>query len=323
MKRLELFKVATLEKHRAALKDKTLVSLATEFSKPGVLKTPAAAAIEKYLREKIDSLLADEPAKLRAHIEHFEKKFKWFHDYALANPKASNTGAYNEDKAAVVKAVHNAFNYDKFSKSRSTWGAYQLVMTYGERICPYCNLNHVNFHSPPKGTRKGMKVLEMRPPLDHYYPRFSYPYLGISLYNLVPCCHQCNSSVKLQKDPRAAGLPHPFEFPDGAFSFTVEDIDKFDKPVKAEEIKISFGCRPGPVQEHITFFALPERYDWYVHEIADMHGKYLSYAGAPTVLAKALTREMVLPFSLGSGAERTLGFCMEDIFESFEKQFSK
>ncbi|MCC7706010.1 hypothetical protein IGS59_27575 [Janthinobacterium sp. GW460P] len=322
MKRLNLFTAATLKTHRTALKDKTLLSLTAEFSEPSVMKTRGAAVIERYLRKHIDSLLAGEPTELLAHIRHFEKEFKWFHVYALANPKAKDP-AYNKDKAAVVSAVHNTFNYDKFSKPRSTWGAYHLVMTYGERICPYCNLNHINFHSRPTGTKKSVKVLEMRPPLDHYYPRFCYPYLGISLYNLVPCCHQCNSSIKLQKDPLAADLPHPFKFPDGAFSFTVQDIDKFDKPVKAEEIKISFGCAPGPVQNHVNFFALPERYGWYVHEIADMHGKYLSYAGAPTVLAKALKRDMVLPFKPGSGAERTLGFCMEDIFASFEKQFSK
>jgi hypothetical protein len=322
MKRLKLFAAATLKKHRTALEKNTLLSLAEEFSKPSVVKTRRVTSIENYLKKNIDSLLTGEPAQLLVHVRHFEKKFNWFHVYALANPKAKNP-AYDKDKAAVVHAVYKTFDYDKFSRPRSTWGAYQLVMAYGERICPYCNLNHINFHSRPEGTKKGVKVLEMRPPLDHYYPRFSYPYLGISIYNLIPCCHQCNSSIKLQKDPLAAGLPHPFEFPAKAFSFTVEDIDKFDKPVKAEDIKISFGCKPGPVQEHVNFFALPERYGWYVHEIADMHGKYLSYADAATVLAKALKRDMVLPFKPGSGAERTLGFCIEDIFESFEKQLSK
>jgi hypothetical protein len=322
MKRLKLFTAATLKTHRTALKDKTLLSLAAEFSKPSVLITPAAADIETYLRTNIESLLTGEPSQLLTHIRYFEKNFNWFHDYAIANPTTRDP-AYDKNVAAVVRAVRSAFSYDKFSTSRSTWGAYKLVMTYGERICPYCNLNHINFHSRPKGTKKSVIVLEMRPPLDHYYPRFTYPYLGISLYNLIPCCHQCNSSVKLQQDPLASGLPHPFEFPANAFSFTVQDIDKFDRPVNAEDIQISFGCKPGPVQEHVNFFALPERYGWYVHEIADMHGKYLSYSRAPKVLAKTLKRDMVLPFKSGQEAERTLGFCMDDIFESFEKRFSK
>lgn len=322
MKRLERFTAATVKTHLETLQEQTRLRLEEEFGKPSVARTKKVTDISNYLKKNIDSLLTGDPAQLLAHIKHFEKKFNWFHVYALANPTAKSA-AYDKEKAAVVRAVFNAFNYDKFSRPRSTWGAYKLVMTYGKRICPYCNLNHINFHSRPRGIPKKMKVLEMRPPLDHYYPRFSYPYLGISLYNLIPCCHQCNSSIKLQKDPLTEGLPHPFEFPEKAFSFTVQDIGKFDKPVKAEEIKISFGCKPGPVQEHVTFFALPERYNWYVHEIADMHSKYLSYTSAPKELSAALKRDMVLPFKPGTGAERTLGFCMEDIFNSLEKQFSK
>ena len=53
-----------------------------------------------------------------------------------------------------------------------------------------------------------------------------------------------------------------------------------------------------------------------------MHGKYLSYTRL-RYLPRRSNATWFFHSQFGEGAERTLGFCTEDIFESFEKRFSK
>lgn len=49
-------------------------------------------------------------------------------------------------------------------------------------VCPYCNRSYI-FTSSKSGTR---------PQYDHYFPKSKYPYLALSMYNLIPCCSVCN-----------------------------------------------------------------------------------------------------------------------------------
>ena len=53
--------------------------------------------------------------------------------------------------------------------------------------CPYCNLNLV-INRSEKHTQAQ---------LDHFFPKTIYPYLSLSLYNLIPSCYSCNH-IKLK-----------------------------------------------------------------------------------------------------------------------------
>lgn len=78
-------------------------------------------------------------------------------------------------------------NYDIYDDFRSKW-AKKLVELLNIKTCPYCNRNFVvNFDN---GT-----TVE----LDHFFPKNNYPYLAISLYNLIPSCHTCNHKKSTQK----------------------------------------------------------------------------------------------------------------------------
>ncbi len=55
--------------------------------------------------------------------------------------------------------------------------------------CYYCNIDFVNMYN----TRIGKKN---KFTLDHYYDKATYPYLALSLYNLIPSCYTCNSKLK-------------------------------------------------------------------------------------------------------------------------------
>lgn len=45
-------------------------------------------------------------------------------------------------------------------------------------ICPYCGLNEPDT-------------------LDHFLPKTAHPLLSITLYNLIPCCNNCNHKKKV------------------------------------------------------------------------------------------------------------------------------
>lgn len=68
---------------------------------------------------------------------------------------------------------------------------YQAFMSINdEGKCPFCGINDLMGVDHSK-----------REAYDHYLPKVLYPFNSINFRNLVPACHQCNSSYKTSKDP--------------------------------------------------------------------------------------------------------------------------
>ena len=130
----------------------------------------------------------------------------------------------------VFALLSDIFNYKKFCdgigwelsdnqlrqvKMRdrgSKWGADEylslLIKENNLRFCPYCNAE-TTFMLKGLTNSKG----ESLSPFDHFYPKTAFPYLGVSLCNLIPCCAHCNSSMKGDKLPFSGGKrwPNPYE----------------------------------------------------------------------------------------------------------------
>ena len=79
--------------------------------------------------------------------------------------------------------VKTAFGYlyEKFTNRKigKSWAEKISV-----KICPYCNRNYIFT----------LKDSGVRPQYDHFFPKSLYPYLALSMYNLIPCCAICNSA---------------------------------------------------------------------------------------------------------------------------------
>jgi len=60
--------------------------------------------------------------------------------------------------------------------------------------CPFCGVSDL----------KGINHTR-RDAYDHYLPKCRYPFNSINFRNLVPACHECNSSYKLSSDPVLKG----------------------------------------------------------------------------------------------------------------------
>ena len=80
--------------------------------------------------------------------------------------------------------------YTNFSNRKF---GHQWAEKLGVTVCPYCNRSYI--FTVEKEARNG----KARPQYDHFFPKSKYPYLAVSMYNLIPSCAVCNSG-KSDKD---------------------------------------------------------------------------------------------------------------------------
>lgn len=113
------------------------------------------------------------------------------------------------------------FNYEGIFDDSSKKRAFELSKNIGTQTCCYCNRQYTltieKTHSKKdkKGnlTIVGAKNKEeriVRPAFDHWFSKSKYPLLSLSLYNLIPSCHICNSSAKGSTSVNLRDYIHPY-----------------------------------------------------------------------------------------------------------------
>ncbi|MDU9694213.1 hypothetical protein O0Q50_23795 [Priestia aryabhattai] len=115
------------------------------------------------------------------------------------------------------------FDYEAFSSAKKGWSAYELAELLNVRVCPYCNRMFTITIRKVNGEGN-----QTRPDFDHYYPKSSYQYLGLSLYNLIPSCLVCNRTMKGVNDFYKNEAIHPYEeefLKVASFSTVLQDED--------------------------------------------------------------------------------------------------
>lgn len=75
--------------------------------------------------------------------------------------------------------LYRAIDYGMFGKGINGWTTHVFIDLMNIGACPYCNA--VSIRPSPS-----------YPPLDHYFPHARFPFLGLSIFNLVPVCGRCN-----------------------------------------------------------------------------------------------------------------------------------
>ncbi|MBT2666143.1 hypothetical protein J7J00_11565 [Bacillus sp. ISL-4] len=116
------------------------------------------------------------------------------------------------------KVLEDIFDYKGFTQRTSGWSAYDLVSELDVCVCPYCNRSYVSIlKSENKRTR---------PVLDHYYAKSLYPYLALSLFNLIPSCYVCNSSFKGDTDFYRKEAIYPYEEEFAEFAIFKTDFNE-------------------------------------------------------------------------------------------------
>ncbi len=157
-------------------------------------------------------------------------------------------GLYNQN-LLNIKALK-----DKIGHIDEHYKAFMKINKMGK--CPFCGLNDI----------KGIHH-KYREAYDHYLPKGLYPFNSINFRNLAPCCHECNSTYKLKKDPahnangrRKSFYPYADEAQEIEVTISLNSND-FNR-LTPDDICLSFG--PTAVREEIEtwqdIFGIAERY---------------------------------------------------------------
>lgn len=94
---------------------------------------------------------------------------------------------------------------DLYETFRNKW-AVEFIEDLDIKVCPFCNREYI-FKFEDKIKEKPRIIAS----LDHYYDKDTYPFLSVSIFNLIPCCHICNSKFKHTKNFYNQKHLHPYE----------------------------------------------------------------------------------------------------------------
>jgi len=182
------------------------------------------------------------------------------------------------NKNNIVKKL---FNYDKASsqtfKPKISKVQPKIAFFIQDRLaintCYFCNIEFINkFKSSADGKFKNGFTL------DHYIDKGKYPYLALSLYNLIPSCYTCNSKVKGKDEiNNLSPSSKNFDF-DTKVKFKTFITNK-NLQINNEQdfilmLKEDFSL---DYKEYIDGFMLNERYEYHKYKVIEMINKRKEY----------------------------------------------
>lgn len=100
------------------------------------------------------------------------------------------------------------------------YSRYDFVAKHKINTCPYCNRGYIFI------AKTGTNTGNLRPEIDHFFPKSIYPYLAMSFYNLIPSCSVCNHTKK-DKDTFKDNLLSPYEldYNTSKFTYKLNNLD--------------------------------------------------------------------------------------------------
>ena len=207
-------------------------------------------------------------------------------NYSLADILTGDFGKLLEIKDSInltsvdFEIVKTFFNYDKANSKDFIPLISKLQPKISEffqenievHTCYYCNIDFINTFKKNNETKNAFT-------LDHVLEKADYPFLALSLYNLVPSCYVCNSKVRDSKIP----------FDD--FSPTKKDFD-FDERVNFKSFISNVNLQIEKEQDfyiklienysnkydkYIESLNLNDRYDYHKYKVLEMIQKRREY----------------------------------------------
>lgn len=204
-----------------------------------------------YLKElqdpsKLYSLITCKPEKIEDIIQNIKNTYPEFVD----KKKDSNRVLYN----IFVDSCYDGQD----SNGKKYFDKSNFISNFDLETCPYCNRNYIYSIS-----RNGQEV---KPEIDHFYPKSQYPFLAMSYYNLIPSCPTCNGfGAKEEKDPLDAGNkiinPYLINTDDFKFSFDLQKVSAKDF------VRVKLKCPSNGYNELFKLDRLYEKHNDHVEEL--------------------------------------------------------
>jgi len=179
---------------------------------------------------------------------------------------------YNEIKKIVKKIdnkkiIVNPYEKEIFIKLyesfRKSVASKNFIKKLNIQTCPYCNRNYIfNF------TKKNQQ--ETTAQLDHFFDKSKYPYLAISIYNLIPSCNVCNQ----RKSSKQENIFYPYE---ESFNDSVKFKYKYNN-LSDIEIKFDIKSNKEKANNHIEIFNLEHLYNEHTDIVLELIQKREIYS---------------------------------------------
>lgn len=181
---------------------------------------------------------------------------------------------YNS-KTNIIKYF---FNYDKGDKLTKLSKLQPKISKFveeklGINTCYFCNIEFINkFKDSSDGKFKNGFTL------DHYIDKGKYPYLALSLYNLIPSCYTCNSKVKgVDEINNLSPSSSKFDFDDKVKFRTFMTNEHLQIEQEKDFILLLKENYSLDYKEYIAGFMLNERYEYHKYKVIEMINKRKEY----------------------------------------------
>ncbi|MGG6229373.1 HNH endonuclease [Tenacibaculum sp. SDUM215027] len=140
--------------------------------------------VYRFLRIRLKNIITGSPIVLNEIVNHFDTTFPEdiFYDFDEKGKKVDSK---------IAKRIKEIFNYKTFRSSDFCINHLRELGFQDRTPCPYCNFDELSIVTRNIGNND-LALLD----LDHFIPQSKYPFLSLSLYNLIPSCHNCNSRFK-------------------------------------------------------------------------------------------------------------------------------
>jgi hypothetical protein len=162
----------------------------------------------------------------------------------------------------------NTFNFSEYRSSKIAEFFINPKNNFQISTCYYCDMSYIN--SFEKNSRRQFD-------LDHIIPKSDYPIVALSLFNFVPSCKVCNSTIKGDKDLvniknklqaiKLSPTSEKYDFENAvkikAISIPHNELYSTFFEKDKEKFSISFETQDNDYKEEIKFFHLNDRYDYH------------------------------------------------------------
>lgn len=135
----------------------------------------------------------------------------------------------NKKSSSLRELLVKLFNYKDYRSLKGEWGGVELLNLHSIFCCPFCGRQYITPYINDGGH------IEHTGQLDHFYPKDSYPYLGLSLNNLIPICAWCNHKKLNYDSYKSTSLINPNTIMSNSIKFVLINSDTEKEFITAKE----------------------------------------------------------------------------------------
>lgn len=198
----------------------------------------------------VNNLLSGDPSILKSICEVVEA------DFPTLPMRVNKDDVFTP--SSIATKLLSIFDYKAFRQTKYCENLLHSLGYADSTPCVYCNLDMVCIIKY-QNLKSGELITQALLDIDHFFSKARFPYLGLSFYNLIPSCHNCNSNLKGSKEflLETHIHPHILSFND-IFRFCLER--PFELSQGVDDITISYTNVLAFPSNSVTDMAIIPRY---------------------------------------------------------------